>query len=50
MKGLAPFERRLGRRTLLLGEGSEGAVQAPSDQNAGVRLLERRLLRWQHPV
>jgi hypothetical protein len=76
MKDLAPFERRLGRRNPLLGEGSEGAVEAPSDGNDGrnfflvpqmlgsaivlgllgyagnalVRRLERRLLRWQHPV
>jgi hypothetical protein len=28
----ALFERRLGRRSLALGEASEGAVEAPSDQ------------------
>jgi hypothetical protein len=31
MKKLAPFERRLRRRNPILGEASEGAVEAPSD-------------------
>jgi hypothetical protein len=29
--GATLFERRLRRRTLVLGEASEGAVEAPSD-------------------
>ncbi len=32
-----PFERRLGRRNRFLGEVSEGAVEAPSDDWTEVR-------------
>jgi hypothetical protein len=42
------FERRLCRRNPDLGEASEGAVEAPSDVNEGVRaFLDKRPPKYQ---